>query len=64
MALEHPLKMNMPMMSWQPRMIDMNALSLGPRVLNVSLELVRMWNDSGSLRSTAASQNASYMGSS
>ena len=32
-----PLKMNMPMMSWQPRMIDMNALSLGPRVLNVSL---------------------------
>ena len=37
-----PLKMNMPMMSWQPRMIDMNALSFGPRVLNVSLELVRM----------------------
>ena len=27
-----PPKMNVPMMSWQPRMIDMNALSLGPRV--------------------------------
>ena len=29
-------------MSWQPRMIDMNALIFGPRVLNVSLWLVRM----------------------
>ena len=51
-------------MSWQPRMIDMNALSFGPRVLKVSLLLVRMWNDSGSFRSTAASQNGSYIGSS
>ena len=56
--------MNSPMMSWQPRMIVMNALSLGPRVLKVSLALVRMWNDSGSFRSTAASQNGSYIASS
>ena len=59
-----PLKMNMPMMSWQPRMIDMNALIFGPRIRNVSCWLVRMWKLSGSPRSTAASHSGSYMGSS
>ena len=50
-----PPNTNVPIMSWQPRMIDMNALSLGPRTRNVSCWLVRMWKESGSPRSIAAS---------
>ena len=60
-------KINMPMMSWLPRMIVMNVLSFGPRTLpeyGASVPLVRMWNDGGSPRSTTASQNSSYIGSS
>ncbi len=48
----------MPMMSWQPRTIDRKPFIRGPRVGAVS-RVVRMWNDSGSPSSTAASQNAS-----
>ena len=43
------------MMSWQPRMIRMKALSLGPRVRPWSSLLVRMWKLSGKPRSMAAS---------
>ena len=44
----------------------MNVLSRGPRTLpnGSSFLLVRMWNDGGSPRSTIASQNSSYIGSS
>jgi len=46
------------MMSWQPRMTDRNAFMRGPRVGVVS-RVVRMWKESGSPSSIAASQNSS-----
>ena len=46
------------MMSWQPRMMDRKLFIFGPRVGEVS-RTVRMWNESGSPSSTAASQNSS-----
>ena len=45
------------MMSWQPRTVERNWLIAGPRVF--SARVVRMWNDSGSPSSMAASQNGS-----
>ena len=53
----------MPMMSWQPRMTERKAFIFGPRAGVVS-RVVRMWKESGSPSSIAASQNSSYAGES
>ena len=45
------------MTSWQPRTMDRKLAIFGPRVF--SARIVRMWNDSGSSSSIAASQNGS-----
>ena len=51
------------MMSWQPRMTERNAFMRGPRIGALS-RVVRMWKESGSPRSIAASQKSSYAGES
>ena len=53
------------MMSWQPRMIDRNEFSRGPRNWcepSESCEPVRMWNDSGKPSSIAFSQSGFQSG--
>ena len=53
-----PPSTSVPMMSWQPRITDKNPFIFGPRIGDDS-RVVRMWNEIGSSRSIAASQNAS-----